>query len=125
LWHLHFNSTQNLLPGRRGGQKGVETNEREPTGKDVAEGATALEAKVKAAIEEKRMSERHEIRAKMEEMARESGFSVAELFGRGKRAKVAIKYRNPKDPSQTWTGRGRRPMWLVEAGGDVRRFLIS
>ncbi len=27
--------------------------------------------------------------------------------------KVAPKYANPKDPSQTWTGRGRKPLWVV------------
>ena len=87
----------------------------------------SLQGKIEAAIEEKRVSERGEMRAKMEEMARASGFSVAELFGgrKGKGGKVAPKYRNPKDPSQTWTGRGRRPNWLVEAGGDMKRFLIA
>jgi DNA-binding protein H-NS len=87
----------------------------------------SLEAKIKAAIDEKRVSERAEMRAKMEEMARASGFSVAELFGgrKGKVGKVAVKYRNPKDPSQTWTGRGRRPHWIVEAGGNIERFLIG
>ena len=86
-----------------------------------------LEAKIQAAIDEKRVTERAEMRAKMEEMARSSGFSVAELFGgkRGKGGKAAPKYRNPKDPSQTWTGRGRRPNWMVEAGGNPDRFLIS
>jgi DNA-binding protein H-NS len=87
----------------------------------------SLDAKIKYAIDEKRVSERHEMRAKMEELARKSGFTVAELFGgrKGKGGKVAPKYRNPKDPSQTWTGRGRRPNWLVEAGGDMKRFLIA
>ena len=85
----------------------------------------ALDAKVKAAIDEKRVSERAEMRAKMEDMARASGFSVAELFG-GRKGKGGVaKYRNPKDPSQTWTGRGRRPTWIVEAGGNIERFLIS
>ena len=86
----------------------------------------ALEAKIKSAIDEKRVSERHDMKAKLEELARASGFSVNELFGRGgKRGKAAAKYRNPKDPSQTWTGRGRRPTWIVEAGGNIDRFLIS
>ena len=85
----------------------------------------ALDAKIKAAIGEKRSSERHDMKAKLEELARASGFSASELFGRGKRAKAAAKYRNPKDPSQTWTGRGRRPNWMVEAGGNPERFLIS
>jgi DNA-binding protein H-NS len=87
----------------------------------------ALEAKIKAAIEAKRVSERADLRAAMEDMARKSGFSVQELFGGrgGKRGKVAPKYRNPKDPMQTWTGRGRRPTWMVEAGGNPERFLIK
>lgn len=25
---------------------------------------------------------------------------------------VAAKYRNPSDASQTWSGRGKRPLWL-------------
>ncbi len=86
----------------------------------------ALHGKIQAAIDEKRVSERAETRAKMEEMARASGFSVAELFGgRKKNGKSVVKYRNPKDPSQTWTGRGRRPNWIVQAGGDTKRFLID
>jgi len=87
---------------------------------------TTLQIRVSQAIAEKRIEERSEVRAKMEELARASGFSVAELFGgKGKRGKVAPKYRNPKDASQTWTGRGRRPNWMVEAGGNPERFLIS
>lgn len=88
---------------------------------------TSLQGKIEAAIEEKRVSERGEMRAKMEEMARASGFSVAELFGGRKMngKKSAPKFRNPKDPSQTWTGRGRRPNWMVAAGGDQKRFLIA
>ena len=87
---------------------------------------TTLQIRVSQAIAEKRIEERSEVRAKMEELARASGFSVAELFGgKGKRGKVAPKYRNPKDASQTWSGRGRRPNWMVEAGGNPERFLIS
>jgi DNA-binding protein H-NS len=86
----------------------------------------ALDAKIKLAIAEKRISERHDLKAKMEELARASGFSVGELFGRkGKGGNGVAKYRNPKDPSQTWTGRGRRPLWMAKAGGDIERFLIS
>jgi len=88
---------------------------------------TTLQTRISQAIAEKRIEERSEVRAKMEEIARASGFSAAELFGgrRGKGGKVALKYKNPKDPSQTWTGRGRRPNWMVEAGGNPERFLIA
>ena len=27
--------------------------------------------------------------------------------------KVAPKYRNPKDPSETWAGRGAMPRWMA------------
>jgi DNA-binding protein H-NS len=87
---------------------------------------TTLQTRISQAIAEKRIEERGELRAKMDELARSSGFSVAELFGgRRKGTKIAPKYRNPKNPDQTWTGRGRRPLWLVEAGGNINRFLIS
>jgi DNA-binding protein H-NS len=28
---------------------------------------------------------------------------------------VVPKYRNPNEPSETWTGRGKQPRWLVAA----------
>lgn len=30
------------------------------------------------------------------------------------RGKVAPKYRNPANPEQTWTGRGRSPLWVAD-----------
>ena len=42
------------------------------------------------------------------------GFSVSELFGgRGRGKASAAKYVNPDNKSETWTGRGRKPNWLV------------
>lgn len=32
----------------------------------------------------------------------------------GKRGKVAPKYRNPENAEQTWTGRGKPPLWAQE-----------
>ncbi len=32
----------------------------------------------------------------------------------GTRGPVPPKYRNPNDPTQTWTGRGRQPKWVSE-----------
>lgn len=57
---------------------------------------------------------------KAEAAAAEFGFSLAELTGtEGKRkarpaATGTVKYRNPANPSQTWSGRGRRPAWINE-----------
>ena len=58
-----------------------------------------------------------EARRDLEEKAREYGFSLSELADvkTTKRAAVAPKYRNPGNPEQTWSGRGRQPTWFREA----------
>jgi DNA-binding protein H-NS len=41
--------------------------------------------------------------------------------------KVMPKFQNPAEPSQTWSGRGRRPRWvieLIEAGKTIEDFRI-
>lgn len=49
--------------------------------------------------------------------AKEFGFNLAELVIGQKRpkARVAPKYANPNNLSQTWSGRGRQPKWVGEA----------
>ena len=47
---------------------------------------------------------------------------------RRKYPKVFPKYRNPAEPSETWSGRGKRPRWLVsalKAGKPIEDFQIS
>jgi DNA-binding protein H-NS len=46
---------------------------------------------------------------------------------RRKYPRVFPKYRNPKQPSETWSGRGKRPRWLAAAlnnGRKIEEFLI-
>jgi DNA-binding protein H-NS len=63
-----------------------------------------------------------------EEAVREHGYTLAELApmvsqgsGRGRRRTAgegpvnAARYRNPENPEQTWSGRGRRPRWIHDA----------
>ena len=52
-----------------------------------------------------------------QDAAKEFGFSLAELTEGGKATgrKAAPKYANPADASQTWSGRGRQPIWFREA----------
>ncbi|MFW2543373.1 H-NS family nucleoid-associated regulatory protein [Primorskyibacter sp. 2E107] len=51
-----------------------------------------------------------------ENAAKEYGYSLDEVLGAGtKGSKGVAKYANPADPSQTWTGRGRKPNWVIEA----------
>lgn len=91
-----------------------------------------LKERVSAAIVARQAAEKVELKRKVEEMMHQSGFDVSELFGgRGGRksgGKVAAKYRNPKDHSQTWTGRGRKPRWIADAlakGQKIENFLIG
>ena len=58
-----------------------------------------------------------EARRDLEEKAREYGFSLSELaeVKTTKRGPVAPKYRNPANPDQVWSGRGRQPTWFREA----------
>ena len=75
-----------------------------------------LKSEVEAAISARRESEQEQVRRKIFDLAKQSGIDVSDLFGRStSKKKVAVKFRNPANPSQTWTGRGRQPRWLVEA----------
>ena len=83
------------------------------------------------------------VRARLKAAATAEGYTIEELFGtsgggaaRATRAakaprklgKVPPKYRNPENPAETWTGRGKQPRWLaaqVAGGKKVEDFLIA
>ncbi len=86
------------------------------------------------------------VRGKITKFAKAEGYTLEELFGTssarpaktatakpGPRAgkklgKVAPKYRNPANPKETWTGRGKHPRWmaaLVAKGKKAEDFLIK
>ncbi len=47
---------------------------------------------------------------------------------RRKYPRVYPKYRNPNEPSQTWSGRGKQPRWLTAAlrtGHSIDEFVIA
>lgn len=55
----------------------------------------------------------------IEQVAREHGFTVDEVIkaqkSAGRKAAREAKFRNPANPSQTWSGRGRQPGWYKDA----------
>ena len=71
-----------------------------------------------------------EARAAVEARARELGFSLTELTGgkaKGAKSINPPKYRNPANPDQTWSGRGRQPGWVKDhlaAGKDLEKLRI-
>ena len=89
-----------------------------------------MEAQIERLKIEKQNAERSALRQRLVDIAREHGFEIHELFGKGRKGKgsVAPKYRDPKNPDNTWTGRGRMPRWMVAAtkGGKSSKddFLI-
>jgi len=92
-----------------------------------------LKDRIEEAMEARKIEEARAVKAAIEAMAAEAGFTVDELMGGGGRRKrkvsaaPEVRYRNPKDPSQTWTGRGRRPSWLLEAmdkGVALEKFAV-
>jgi len=108
----------------------------------------------KASQRQKKLKKRKpaaDVRKKINAIAREAGYTVAELFGGGaaksagagkpakpaKRAarksskagtKVAPKYRNPANPAETWAARGKQPRWLaaeIAKGKKLEDFAIK
>lgn len=48
--------------------------------------------------------------------AKSFGYSLEELMSSAPtKSKSPPKYANPNDRSQTWTGRGRKPQWMIDA----------
>ena len=70
-----------------------------------------------------------EARAAAEKAIKEYGFSLEELVGGSKRggSKSVPRYRHPENASITWTGRGRKPGWVVshlDGGGKIEDLAI-
>lgn len=77
-----------------------------------------MQKEVAKAISTYQDRQKAEARAKVEALARELGYSLAELVGtetKSSRAPAKAKYRHPENPALTWSGRGRKPQWFVDA----------
>lgn len=79
----------------------------------------ALQSRIARAIATFEDRRRKEALASLEEKARELGFSsLSELTGTPsarRRSAPGAKFANPANPSDTWSGRGRKPRWFTEA----------
>ena len=95
-----------------------------------------LDGKIKKAIVHAREREKAIFKQKLDAIIAHAGMDiseVAELYGIGrsrgarKGSKVAPKYRNPDNKTETWTGRGRQPRWLsakMSKGAKLPDFAI-
>ncbi|TMV10395.1 H-NS histone family protein [Ruegeria sediminis] len=85
-----------------------------------------LRENIDLALKNAEQRERREALEAAEKAAAQFGFSLSELSGEARRStkgtKAKPKYRNPGNPEQTWTGRGRKPQWIhdaLKAGADI------
>jgi len=103
------------------------------SGIDV-DGLQKLIGKAEKEIDRKRKTEVLELRNEFEQTSRSRlGMTLQEVVnfdGKKKKKSKTVgvpKYRNPENPEQTWTGRGKRPGWIrsaIESGVNIDEFLI-
>jgi len=88
-------------------------------------------------IKVKKKAQLKTARAQLEKVAADFGYTLEELLA-GKtteieeasvktRKPVDIRYRNPANVAETWTGRGKQPRWLAAAiasGKSLQDFAI-
>jgi DNA-binding protein H-NS len=80
----------------------------------------ALIADAQSQMHTARANQIQEVRRKIDALLHNNGLNLADIYPTrgskaGKKAAVAPKYQNPSNQAQTWSGRGKRPFWFVEA----------
>ena len=89
----------------------------------------ALIAEAQKHLEALKRNKHKEVIAQIKELAASIGVTV-EIHEASKATltKIPVKYRNPDNHAQTWTGRGLAPKWLkalTNGGRDKNEFLIK
>ncbi|EDX89611.1 H-NS histone family protein [Alcanivorax sp. VBW004] len=97
-----------------------------------------------SALDKKRKAELKNAQAVLEKMAKDLGVDPQDLLKNaadkkkttrkkaakkktGVRRPAKVKFRDPNNSSNTWTGRGKRPLWLQDAlskGANLDDFLV-
>jgi DNA-binding protein H-NS len=71
---------------------------------------------------------RHEALEQLRQQASILGFTADDLAPKKQRKNAARRYRDPNNPDNTWTGKGRKPSWLteaIEAGRSLEEFEVA
>ena len=88
-----------------------------------------LKGSIDSAIANRRDGELLSLRQAIDDMIEAAGFTLDEVLQvrTAKKRAVKAKYSNPNNPSETWSGRGRKPIWVQEwiaDGNDLNDCLI-
>lgn len=91
----------------------------------------SLSEKIEKRLVDLEKEQRAAALSEMKAVAKRHGVSLQEMVSmatsNASPSGVLPKYRDPQNPANTWTGRGRKPKWLVaalEAGADIESFAI-
>lgn len=78
-----------------------------------------LQADIVVALADRKRETISGLRTRFRALAESEGLTLEDVLGsqrgRWRRTPVAVKYRDPNDAKNTWTGRGRKPRWLSKA----------
>ncbi len=128
------------MPKTSGGNQQSSTKHTEQAAIDELslEKLEVLKADVDLRISQKRKEMRKALFGQMQEIAKSVGFESVEAFladhtgKRTTRSEKGIskppKYRDPENGQRTWTGKGRKPNWVLahlNAGGSVEELEIG
>jgi DNA-binding protein H-NS len=95
-----------------------------------------LQEQIKQEMKQREQQDLQKAREQIMAIAQSVGVPLKDLIatsGRGAKAggkssgSVAVRYRNPDDESQQWTGRGRQPKWVkewVEGGKSLDKLRV-
>ena len=93
-----------------------------------------LVGKAQAQMASREKQRRKDLRSELERRIAADGYKLGDIFpelptgavGGRQRRKMPVKFRNPQNPDETWTGIGRSPKWvqaiLTERGIDMAAF---
>jgi DNA-binding protein H-NS len=87
-----------------------------------------LYEKVSAQLTSRLIAKKDLLEKRLRQLSRRFQAEVDRQSRRRPHPKVLPKFRNPEEPSQTWTGRGKQPRWLVaqlRSGKRIEDFRIS
>jgi len=93
----------------------------------------ALHEQLGSILAERIVVEKRELELRLEQLNRGKEPEALSADGgqarkRRKYPRVFPKYQNPSMPTETWSGRGKKPRWLVsalKAGGQIKDFKIA
>ena len=87
-----------------------------------------LRRKLPGELSRRQNAENAEAVAQLRAQARALGYKLVAAGKKKAKTKAPAMYRHPHNPSLEWSGRGRRPVWVIEwqrnNGGDISALKI-